>query len=54
MSLRRVRFITDVAITYFTCWAIAYAGAGWWALLVIPFGLWNFYDGMTRDALPKD
>lgn len=27
------------------------AGAGLWALLIFPFGLWNFYDGMTRNKL---
>ena len=25
-----------------------FAGAGFWALLVLPLGLWNYYDGMTR------
>lgn len=29
-----------------------WAGTPWWALLVlVPFGIWNFYDGMTRNEL---
>lgn len=45
------RRLLDFAIGMAVYLALAYAGAGWWALLVFPYGLWCFYDGFTRPYL---
>ena len=39
-----IRLATDIAITI----ALACAGAGWWALLTIPYGMRSYHDGRTR------
>jgi hypothetical protein len=48
----RRRFIA-VAIDIAAYAALFLSGAGWWALVILPYGLWNFYDGMTRNALSR-
>lgn len=45
------RRLIDICISFVTYLTISLAGAGWWALLIVPFGFWNFYDGMTREKL---
>lgn len=45
------RRLIDTAIAAVTYLALSLAGAGWWALLIVPFGAWNFYDGQTRREL---
>jgi hypothetical protein len=46
-ALTKRRF-TDAAVFLTTFCALFYAGAGLWALLIVPYGWWNFYDGATR------
>jgi hypothetical protein len=54
MSVQRIRRRwLDFTITMAMYLAMAYAGAGWWALLIFPFALWNYYDGLTRSDLPR-
>ena len=52
MKLRTKRRLLDVTIGMFFYIAINAAGAGYWALLIFPFGLWNYWDGLTRQDLP--
>lgn len=51
LSPRAKRNIIDFVISAATLYALYRAGAGLWALLVFPYGLWNFYDGRTRHKL---
>jgi hypothetical protein len=51
MTPKQKRRQIDTAITVATIAALWAAGAGWWALLAAPYGMWNFYDGMTRGKL---
>ncbi len=34
-------------------YALSYWAAWWAPLLVLPWGIWNYYDGMTRMELPE-
>jgi len=52
MTPRHKRIVLDAVIFVGTYVALNVAGAGWWAVLILPFGLWNFYDGKTRGDLP--
>jgi hypothetical protein len=45
------RSLLNAAIDITVSAAFLYAGAGLWTALLIPFGWWNFYDGMTRREL---
>ena len=45
-----MRKLTDFALFFVTFMALFYLGAGWWALLIIPFGLWNYADGLERGV----
>lgn len=51
MTPRAKRNLIDFLISLAVSNGLAYAGAGLWALVVIPYGLWNFYDGLTRRNL---
>lgn len=35
-------------VTYMILWC---AGARWWALVILPYGIWCFYDGITQWEL---
>lgn len=37
-------------VVYFS---LFHAGAGLWALLIIPFGWWEHYDGLTRREVMR-
>lgn len=51
MKPKTKRRLLDIMIMIVTLLTLDIAGAGWWALLAFPFGLWNFYDGMTQNDL---
>jgi hypothetical protein len=53
MSERTRRRFIAVAIDIAAYAALNLSGAGWWALLILPYGLWSFYDGRTRDELSR-
>ena len=40
-----------MAIYAATTSTLLYAGAGWWAFVIFPLSLWNYYDGKTRENL---
>lgn len=44
------RHIVDILITT-AVGGILLVKAGFWALLLFPFAMWNFYDGETRSKL---
>lgn len=44
--LRRALFALAIDAAIFI--VLAWAGAGWWALAVIPYGMWCYEDGRTR------
>jgi hypothetical protein len=50
---RTTRRIIDFIATSMVIVLLMNVGAGWWALVVIPYGLWNYYDGamITVDRL---
>ena len=46
------RRIVSMLIDYAAFAVLAFVGgAGYWAFLVFPFGIWCYYDGMTRQEL---
>lgn len=46
---RNTHRVLDLVISLATVTTMVWAGAGLTALLVvIPYGLWNYYDGWTR------
>ena len=40
--------LLDVLVFTATFLALFYCGAGWWAALIVPYGLWNFLFGLLR------
>lgn len=51
MSARANRIIIDTLVTTAVLGGLYFAGAGLWALVILPYGFWNFYDGQTRRWL---
>lgn len=51
MSKLTQRKIVDAVITFTAICVLDNSGAGWWALAALPYGLWNYWDGMTRREL---
>ena len=51
MKATTKRRLVDIAIFLATFHALYFAGAGFWALLILPFGFWNYYDGLTRPGI---
>lgn len=45
------RKLIDFFVGQATFLGLYFAGAGLWALLLVPYGLWNYYDGQTRMHL---
>jgi hypothetical protein len=52
MSPRNKRRMLDRTLTIVVVF-LCYWAAWWTPFLVVPWGLWNFYDGMTRFDLPE-
>lgn len=48
MSRRCTFALLDFIVFMATYLTLHFAGAGFWALLIVPFALWNFWDGYTR------
>ena len=53
MSPRNKRRMLDSTLTLVVVFVLYYWAAWWAPFLVVPWGLWNFYDGMTRFDLPE-
>lgn len=52
MTPKTQRKWTDFLVFIGTAVLISLAGAEWWAIVILlPFSLWNYYDGMTRHEL---
>jgi hypothetical protein len=52
VSERAKRAFIDVAVTIvFGITLVAITDKWWISLAIFPYGLWNFYDGMTRGGL---
>lgn len=52
MSPRNKRRMLDMIFTVFVAFVLSLAA--WWApFIMLPWGLWNFYDGMTHFSLKK-
>lgn len=45
------RKIIDAIVTGLTFFVLYKAGAGAWSMVVVPFGLWNYYDGYSRHEM---
>ena len=45
---KAIDFLIFMATTSFI---VVLTGKWWAATILVPFGLWNFYDGATRDKL---
>ena len=39
------RLVADVVMPLGVTFLLAYNGAGWWALLVVLYGIWEFREG---------
>lgn len=51
MTPRQKRKYLDMAIS-FPLYLVAASFVGWWAPFVLAaFGIWNYWDGMTRSNL---
>jgi hypothetical protein len=46
--------IIDAIITWGTLVTIFSVGAGWYAFLIIPFGIWQYISGWYRLMLRDD
>lgn len=44
MTDREVLY-ADVIITMVVAAVLYEVGAGWWSLLILPYGAWNYYHG---------
>lgn len=51
MSSRTWRTLADFLIFVVTFLVLYLAGAKFWALIIVPFAVWNYYDGLTRARL---
>lgn len=51
MSPKSRRKLADFVVTVSVIAALWYLGAGWFSLIAVPYGMWNFYDGKTRGEL---
>ena len=51
MKTRTRLALFDLGVYLATFITLFVAGAGFWALLIFPYGIWNYYDGQTRDKL---
>lgn len=52
MSPITKRRLIDFAVTVVTMAILIGAGAGFWSSVIIPYAIWNYYDGQTRASLP--
>ena len=52
MTARIKRLIADWTIWIATLISLQLiSGHGWIVFIAVPFGLWNYYDGLTRSNL---
>lgn len=51
MTKLKKRILLSNAIDFSVTFLLYIAGAGMWALIVVPISVWSFYDGRTRDSL---